>query len=460
MTTRLDLLIRGGEVVTPEGVVPADLGIAEGRIAAIGPELTEPAAEVIDARGLHVFPGIVDAHVHFNEPGRTEWEGLATGSAALAAGGGTCFFDMPLNSLPPVLDGASFEAKRAAAERASRLDFGLWGGLVPGNLDRLGELAEAGAIGFKAFLCASGVPEFEAVTDAGTLREGMKRAAALGLPVAVHAEDDTLTRTLTEAARGRGEKDPEAWLATRPIEAELSAIRLALDLAGETGCALHVVHVSSPEGLAMIAEARDRAVDVSAESCPHYLLLDEEEVLLQGAAAKCAPPLRDEGRRRELWHALEAGRVDTVGSDHSPAPPEMKTAADFFAVWGGISGCQHGFPLLISEALSRSPAAEALPRLARLLATHPARRFRLDRRKGRLAVGFDADLSLLDLDNPHTLTNAELLYRHRQGPYGGRRCHVRVRRTWLRGQTVFAHGSAEEPTETPSPRGRLLRPES
>ncbi|HEX4951934.1 MAG TPA: allantoinase AllB [Thermoanaerobaculia bacterium] len=460
MSQTLDLLIRGGEMVTPAGILPADVGIAEGRIAAIAPQLAEPAREVIDARGLHVFPGIVDAHVHFNEPGRADWEGLASGSAALAAAGGTCFFDMPLNSLPPVLDAASFEIKRAAAEHSSRLDFALWGGLTLGNLDHLGELAAAGAVGFKAFLCASGVPEFPAVTDAATLREGMKRAAALGLPVAVHAEDDALTRRLTEVARTRGETSARSWLATRPIEAELAAIRLAAELAGETGCALHVVHVSSPEGLAAIAGARGLGVDVTAETCPHYLLLDEEEVLRQGAPAKCAPPLRDEGRRRELWQALEAGAVDTIGSDHSPAPPAMKTASDFFEVWGGISGCQHGFPLLISESLERAPAAEALLRLASLLAASPARRFRLDGRKGRLAVGHDADLSLLDLGDEHVLANAELLYRHCQGPYEGRRCRVRVRRTLARGRTVFARGSTADPTATHAPWGRFLRPES
>lgn len=460
--------MRGGELVTPEGVVRGDLAIAEGRIVAIGPELSDPAAEVIDARGRFVFPGILDAHVHFNEPGRSDWEGFATGSAALAAGGGTCFFDMPLNSLPPVLDAASFALKRAAGERSSRLDFALWGGLVPGNLDRLGELAESGAIGFKAFLCDSGVEEFQAVTDPATLREGMKRAAAVGLPVAVHAEDDARVRALTAAQRGRGRTDARSWLDSRPVEAEVAAIQLACELAGETGCALHVVHVSSPEGLAAIAEAKQRGVDVTAETCPHYLLLNEDDVLDLGAPApnswaKCAPPLRDEPRRLGLWAALDDGGIDTIGSDHSPAPPELKTALDFFAIWGGISGCQHGFPLLLSAALERQPAPEIPPRLAGLLAARVARRFRLAHRKGRLAVGLDADLSLLEVGEDGALRNSELLYRHAQGPYDGRRSRVRVLRTIARGRTVFSRERASTRAPAipePEPRqGAFLRPQ-
>jgi allantoinase len=463
----LDLLVRGGTLVLPQGdlegpyggLVHGDLGVAGGRIAIIAPEIDEPAAEVVEAEGAIVFPGILDSHVHFNEPGRTDWEGLASGSAALAAGGGTAFFDMPLNSLPPVLDGESFARKRECAERHACLDFGLWGGLVPGNLDRLTELADAGAVGFKAFLADSGVPEFEAVTDTATLRQGMKRAAALGLPVAVHAEDDATVRASTAEQRRRGGCDPAAWLASRPVAAELLAIDRATELAGETGCALHVVHVSSPEGLERIAQARRRGVDVTAETCPHYLLLAEGDVARLGAVAKCAPPLRDEERRHELWRRLRAGEVDTLGSDHSPAPPAMKTAADFFAVWGGISGCQHGFPLLLSAALAQEPPEVGLPRFAALLAANVADRFRLAGRKGRLAVGLDADFSLLriaDRGEGEPARNADLLYRHRQGPYDGRDCRVRVLRTLVRGWTVHEHAA----TTTEKPRGVLLRPES
>ena len=454
MSSRLDLIIRNGSVVTPESVRVADIGVLERHIVSVAPTIVDAAIEEIDATGLHIFPGILDAHVHFNEPGRTDWEGLATGSSALAAGGGTWFCDMPLNSTPPVIDALAFAEKRRLAEQKSLVDFSLWGGLVPGNLDQLEELRDSGVIGLKAFMCGSGIEDFPGVTDAATLREGMKRAALLGLLVAVHAEDEAMAQRLTAEVRARGATDPRSWLTTRPVEVELAAIRTATELAGETGCALHIVHVSSPEGVDLISAAKRRGVKVSAETCPHYLLLNEEDVVRQGAVAKCTPPLRPENQRREMWGALERRCIDTIGSDHSPAPAAMKTATDFFAIWGGISGCQDAFPLLISEALSGAfPGAHALPALAALLADNVARRFRLPK-KGRLAEGFDADFSLLDLNSPHDLANAELLYHHSQGPYHGRHSRVRVKRTVVRGRTVYSEGRIA----SGSPAGRFLQP--
>jgi len=450
MTRGFDLLVRGGSVITPDGVQRADVGVVDGRIVAVAATVAGPAVEEIDATGLHLFPGILDAHVHFNEPGRTEWEGLTTGSSALAAGGGTWFCDMPLNSSPPVIDAASFAEKRRLAEQKSVVDFSLWGGLVPGNLDQLAALRDAGAIGLKAFMCGSGIDEFPGVTDAITLRAGLKEAARLGLLVAVHAEDDALAAQHTARQRRLG-ADARSWLGSRPVALELAAIRTATELAGETGCRLHIVHVSSPEGVALVTAAKRRGVDVTAETCPHYLLLNEDEVIRQGAPAKCAPPLRPEACRRGLWQALEAGEIDTIGSDHSPAPPEMKRAEDFFAIWGGISGCQHGFPLLLSEARARDGAAWW--RLAGPLAANVAQRFRLPR-KGRLAAGYDADFSLLDLTGGEVLDNAGLLYRHAQGPYGGRRSSVRVRRTMVRGRTIFGEGRIA----SDAPKGRFLPP--
>ena len=452
MKDGLDLLVRGARVVTPKGLVSADLAVKDGKFARVAAGIEETAAETVEAGGLCVFPGIVDSHVHFNEPGRTHWEGFASGSAALAAGGGTAFFDMPLNSLPPVTDAESLALKRAAGQRSSMLDFGLWGGLVPGNLEKLEEMRDAGAIGFKAFMCNSGVEEFPA-SDSPTLRAGMKRAAALGMLVAVHAEDEALARKLTKEQRAKG-TDARTWLASRPVELELTAIRMALEFAGETGCALHIVHVSSPEGCALAQEARRRGVDVTVETCPHYLLLTEEDVVRLGAPAKCSPVLRSEAGRQGLWRKVEEGGIDTIGSDHSPAPPECKQAADFFEIWGGISGCQHGFQLLISEAISRRPEEVALPRLAEVLASAVARRFRIDTRKGRIAEGLDADFSLLDIHADQTLSNADLLYRHRQGPYGGRGSRVRIVRTVARGRTAYANGRVA----SDRPRGQFVRP--
>jgi allantoinase len=451
MSDHYDLLVVGATVVTPAGAIRADIAVAGGKIAKIGPGIPGTASETVEAPGLHVIAGIIDSHVHFNEPGRAHWEGLQHGSSALAAGGGTAFFDMPLNSLPPVTDAPSFALKQAAAERLSLTDFGIWGGLVPGNVDEMEAMRDLGAIGFKAFMCDSGVDEFP-FSDAGTLRTGMKRAAALGMLVAVHAEDERLAllRTAQQHARGT---DVRTWLKSRPVELEVEAIRTAVDIAGETRCALHLVHVSSPEGVALAQESKRRGVDVSVETCPHYLLLTDEDVVRLGAPAKCFPPLRPEALRLGLWRELESGAIDTIGSDHSPAPPEMKRADDFFAIWGGISGCQHGFGLLLSEALARRPAEVALPFMSEHFSANVARRFHIDRTKGRLAEGLDADMTILSIGREHALSNGELLYMHRQGPYDGRKSRVTVERTIVRGRTVYAQGRIAQG----APAGHLIR---
>ena len=448
---RLDLIVRGGRIVTPEGIVRAELGIVRGKIVRMAPAVTDDAVATLDAAGKYVFPGIVDAHVHFNEPGRADWEGIATGSAALAAGGGTAFFDMPLNSEPPVLDAAGLRVKRAMAEEKSCTDFALWGGLTPGNLDQLAGLRDAGAIGLKAFMCDSGIASFPR-TDARTLREGMKRAAKLGLLVAVHAEDEALAAQLTAELKAAGRTDARAWLDARPVAVELAAIRTALELAGETGCALHIVHVSSPEGIALVAEARLQRADVTAETCPHYLLFNEADVVRLGPLAKCAPPLRDEKRRKALWADLRAGRIQTVGSDHSPCRPEMKDSANMFAVWGGIAGVQHGAGLLFSAC--EKTAAQDLPVLAAVLARNVARRFQIDDRKGQIAVGRDADFSLLEFGKARTIREDELWTRHRSSAYAGERSRARVTHTYVRGGAVFADGRLTNLPQT----GQFLAP--
>jgi len=448
---RLDLVVRGGKLVTPDGVIWADLGVRLGKIVAIAPEITDLTHETIDAKGSYVFPGMVDAHVHFNEPGRTEWEGLGSGSAALAAGGGTTFFDMPLNSEPPVVDAAALRTKRALAEEKSCTDFALWGGLVPGNIEKLAGLRDAGAIGLKAFMCNSGIASFGA-SHTAVLREGMKRAAKLGMLVAVHAEDDALAAKFTAIQKAKGGTDAKAWLASRPVAVELEAIRIALELAGETGCALHIVHVSSPEGIALITEARAQRVDVTAETCYHYLLLNDKDVAKLGAPGKCAPPIRDEKRRVALWDDLRAGRIQTVGSDHSPAPPEMKTSKNFFEIWGGIAGVQHGGQLLLSECAAT--LEKDLPLLAAVLARNPARRFRIEDRKGSLALGRDADFSIFKLGDPERIEADDLWTRHRISAYVGRKNRMRVTHTFVRGQAAWRDGRLA----LPSPRAEFLRP--
>jgi allantoinase len=416
-----DLIVRGGDVAG-HGVV--DLGILDGAIAAIGPELA--GGPELDARGLTVLPGGVDPHVHFNEPGRTHWEGIATGSAALAAGGFTAYCDMPLNSTPPVVDGEAFDAKLAAARAASVVDYGLWGGIVPGNRDRLEELAERGVVGFKAFMSHPGTEDFGRADDR-TLYEGMAEAARLGRLVAVHAENDDLTRV----PRGPTARD---WLASRPLIAELEAIGRAIAFAQETGCALHIVHVSHARGVDLVTQARAAGVDVTCETCPHYLVLTPEDVEALGPVAKCAPPIRPEPGLRE-----RLSDIQMVTSDHSPCPPELKDKA-FGDAWGGIAGAQTTRTLLADL----DPAT-----LARLTATGPAERFGF-RAKGRIQVGADADLALLELD-AHALRAEDLRYRHRLSPYVGRTVHARVVRTLLRGAEAFP-----EPRAQP----RLLTPEA
>ncbi len=287
---------------------------------------------------------MIDAHVHFNQPGRTDWEGFTTGSRAAAAGGTTTVFEMPLNAQPPTIDGWSFDLKRAAAETDSFVDFALWGGLIPGNVDQLETLRDRGVIGLKAFMCDSGIDDFPAVNEM-ELRAGMQRAAELGLIVAVHAESQQMTQRLTQERIAAGKTSVRDYLDSRPVEAELEAIRQATDLAGETGCRLHVVHVSCGRGIEVIAQARARGVDVSCETCPHYLLLSEEDMERLGAVAKCAPPLRAPNEQKDLRTLLH--EITTIGSDHSPAPWSMKERANFFDVWGGISSCQHLLSLLL-----------------------------------------------------------------------------------------------------------------
>ena len=445
-----DLILRRGTVVRPEGPALLDLGVWDRKITAIEPDLCGSALADVDVSNRWIYPGVIDPHVHLNEPGRTDWEGIETGTRALAAGGCTSFFDMPLNSAPPVLDVAALEAKRALLEKKSLCDFAIWGGLTPRNLDELRPLAAAGAIGFKAFLSSSGTDDFPR-TDTGTLLEGMKIAAEVGLVVAVHAENEAIVSHLAQQAISRGCVTMRDYLQSRPAVAEWEAIQRVILLAEETACAVHVVHVSTSRGARLIAEARQRGVNVTGETCPHYLILTDEDAERIGALAKCAPPLRPAADRDALWGHLLTGDLDWIASDHSPAPPQMKTGTDFFRIWGGISSAQHAFPLVLGESASQAnPIAPA--RLADLFARSAARRFRLAARKGSIEIGQDADFAVVNPEAHETITNESLHYRHRQTPYLGRRLRTAITRTFLRGEVTYENGNFPGP-----PRGEMLR---
>ena len=400
------MIVRGGTVVTARGVEKADIAIAGGQITAVGPNLDEDGEEV-DASGLHAFPGGIDSHVHFNEPGRTEWEDIAHGSAALAAGGYTSFIDMPLNNVPVTTTVEAFDVKLAAMRRSARVDYGLWGGLVPGNLDQLGPLVKRGVMGFKAFMCPSGIAEFRAC-DERTLREGMQRISELDSILLVHAEDP---------ARLREPKGPTArdFLDSRPVAAEVEAIGQAIAIANETGCRLHVVHVSTAQGADLI-----NGVNVSGETCPHYLLYTERDLERIGGTAKCAPPLRTERDREALW------RMPIVVSDHSPSTLDLKQGDDFRKMWGGISGCQSTRQLLLAQDRLD------LSTVAAVTSTNIARRFGLER-KGDIAPGFDADLWIVDLTNKDVVRREDLLYKNPFSAHEGQKIRGKTVKTVTRG---------------------------
>jgi allantoinase len=426
----------------------AAIHVEDGRIARVATFDDVPlGVELVEAGESVVLPGLVDTHVHVNEPGRTEWEGFDTATRAAAAGGVTTLLDMPLNSIPPTTTVAALETKRAAARGRCAVDTGFIGGLVPGNEAELTPLHTAGVFGFKCFLCPSGVEEFPPMTPAA-LRKVAPALARLNALLMVHAEwPPVLEHT------GAADEDPrqyKTWLASRPVAAETEAVRFLISLARDTGLRVHIVHVSAPQTLELIVQARAEGVRLTAETCPHYLGFAAEEIPDGATEYKCAPPIREAQCREGLWDALAQGRLDVVVSDHSPAPPALKLRADgdFFRAWGGIASLQLRLPAVWTAARARghSPAS-----LASWLGTGPARLADLGGRKGAIAPGHDADLVLWDPDEEFVVTEAHLRHRHSITPWLGRTLAGVVAATYLRGEQVYARGAADRPL-----RGRLL----
>jgi allantoinase len=432
-----DLVVRSRRVVTPEGERPAAVCVRDGRIAALEPYT---AVDGEDLGELALLPGLVDTHVHVNEPGRTEWEGFTAATRAAAAGGVTTIVDMPLNSLPPTISVAALDAKRSVAKGQSYVDVGFWGGAVPGNLADLSALHEAGVFGFKCFLVDSGVPEFPPLDVVG-LNKALDEVDALFV---VHAE----APEAIEAARpSRRYAD---FLASRPPEAETTAVGRVLDAARRTGSRVHIVHLSSAAALPLLAAARREAVPVTVETCPHYLCLAAEQVPDGATEYKCCPPIRGAANADALWDGLDAGLIDCVVSDHSPCPRELKRrdSGDFAAAWGGIASLQLGLPVVWTEARRRG---RGLPDIARWMAQGPADVAGLQR-KGRIAVGYDADLVAFAPLETFTVDPAALAHRHPVTPYAGRTLRGVVTSVWLAGEQIVVGGRAP----SGPPRGRLL----
>ena len=435
---KADLALVNGTVVTEHGPEQADVAVRDGRIAAIAARGAArfDADEQIDATGLHVFPGGIDPHVHLGDQGQSDFEDFATGTASCAAGGLTTVVDMPLN-LPPTIDATTFEARREAVAPQAYVDFGLWGGLVPGNLADLEPMAQAGALAFKAFVCEA-VDWFRA-SDADLL-EGMREAVRLDRPVGVHSENDDITARLRARLREAGRTDLRAHGESRPEVTEWEAINRVALLARETGARTQVVHISTGEGVDACTAARRAGARVGAEVTMHHLTLDEEDVLDRGTFAKCAPPLRARRQVDALWRRLLAGEVSNIGSDHSPATFEQKDLGrhDHWEIPDGITGTQTLMPLLLSEGVHKRGLA--LEDFARLTATAAAKMFGLYPRKGTIRVGADADFAIADLEARWTITRDRLLYKCPWSPNEGTAVRGDIVRTIVRGTTVYHDG--------------------
>jgi allantoinase len=432
IAARPDFAIRSTRVVLPEGMLPATIHCEGGRIRRVG-AYDEPVPESVpmsDKGDFIIMPGLVDTHVHVNEPGRTEWEGFATATAAAAAGGITTVIDMPLNSIPATTTVAALEMKRAAARGRVLVDVGFWGGVVPGNAGELHALVDAGVCGFKCFLVPSGVDEFQAV-DAHDLRAAMPILAARGVPLLVHAESPAALAAVTSGARP---ERYESWLDSRPPGAEVSAIALMIGLCREFGTRVHIVHLSAAEALPMLEDARRGGLPLTVETCPHYLSFCAEKIRDGHTMFKCAPPIRSRANGDALWRALKDGIIDLIASDHSPCPPSMKADGDFFAAWGGIASLELSLPAVWTGAAAHGHDAMDM---TRWLSTAPAALAGLAHRKGAIAEGFDADLVVWDPDATFTVDPLRLRQRNKCTPYAGLTLKGVVHETYVRGHLVY-----------------------
>jgi allantoinase len=433
-------------VVTPEGIRSGGVLVEGETIREIVTlDQVPPSAKIVDFGDAAILPGLIDAHVHINDPGRTEWEGFETATRAAAAGGFTCVVDMPLNCVPATTSVGALEAKRAAAKGRCWVDWDAWGGVVADNQQNIIRLAAAGVRGFKCFLVHPGIDEFTMVTEQ-QLREALPYVAQSGLPLLVHAElpdcIDAATKNLEEADW----TEYPTYLQSRPETAELSAIKLLISLCREYKFRLHIVHLSASEALPALRAARLEGLPVSVETCPHYLRFEAEAISRGATQFKCAPPIRGAENRERLWSALKNGTIDLVATDHSPCPPEMKRFAEgnFRTAWGGIPGLSVALPVMCTEAHARG---FSLADIARWMAEAPAKLVGCELQKGKIAPGCDADLVVFDEVSEFQVTPERLHHRHAFSPYLGEKLKGEVKATYVRGRLVFAdnafHGNPE-----------------
>ena len=446
-----DLIVRGLRVVTPDGERPAAIHIASGVIQAIASFEDVPSGVPLHEAGeAVVMPGLVDTHVHINEPGRTDWEGFSTATRAAAAGGVTTLIEMPLNSIPATTTASAYREKTAAAAGKLWVDAGFWGGVVPENIAELAPLWDAGVFGFKCFLTPSGVDEFRHVTEAD-LRAAIPVLASMDAPLLAHSESPEIISAAMATLASAPPRKYATWLASHPGEAENEAIALLLRLAKEFQARIHIVHVSSTYAIDMLRKAKSTGTRVTAETCPHYLTFAAEEIPDGATEFKCSPPIREGENRERLWSALADGTLDFVATDHSPCPPSMKLPeqGDFMGAWGGVASLQLGLPAMWTQARSRG---YAVPQIAAWMCSGPAKLAGLEKRKGAIAMGCDADLVIWNPDASFSVDPARLHHRHKVTPYAGRRLEGVVEVTFLRGRKIFDRGEFSG-----APIGQVLR---
>lgn len=436
-----DLLIKNGLVILENEAIETDVAVKDGKIAAIGNDL-RAASETIDATGLIVSPGMVDAHVHITDPGggyRDQWEGYLTGTKACAKGGVTSFMEMPLNQVPATVDGKSLQIKYDAGKNKLTSDVGSFGGLVPFNLEHgIEELNDGGVAAYKCFMATCGDRSIDGDfmnVDDYSLYEGMKKIAKTGKVLAIHAENAAITDKLGELAYKNGETTLAAYVATRPVFTEVEPIKRAILFAKETGCRIHICHVACPEGVDEITKARNEGVDVTCETCTHYLYFDTSELDAIGPVVKCSPPIRDKENQNGMWEKVLAGEIAFVTSDHSPCTPDLKDTDNAFEAWGGISGVQNNVDVLFDEGVQKR--GMSLAQFADIIATAPAKRYDLEA-KGSISIGKDADFVLIKPNAPYILKAEDLEYKNKISPYIGREIGAQVAQTILRGISIYS----------------------